>query len=776
MTRAAYNEWIRLLPDDAQPKFALLEMEIEANDQKAVHARLESLRPPNNQNDFTWRLVQARLQLSDARKASDEKSRRALLKEADTLVESVLHDFKIDAVALMLKGQILEAEGATETAADAYGQAWMRGNVDALFRLVDLWTRLGRKEDLERLRLSDKTKQLDQLEAMSFLAYGDKSEASRIVQQSLGEQPVKQPWQVGMLEFLGEDKKAESALRAIAEQQSDKLEPWLALLRFQAGHRPPQATDQAKQQQRLEATIAEIKQRVKIQWPDLLEAECRRAVADLPTADKAFDAALKKFPEVDEVQAAAARYFEERGRLGAAEACLRNILTRHPNDRSTVRQLAVVLSGQGERRDAAKEALELLGPETATTNSPEERLARAIVLGRSGDKARMKEAIELLQAFVADLPAENALAVTAREMLARILLATGQPLQASRVAAISAARGNNTTAIALYAETLLQSKQFDEAEELRKRLAFLDPRSAFLANIQARVVQGRAKAGEAASALEEAYLAIGDKANAEAFGREAIPMILGMGPDARAVAERLGRRLAKENPALSWIPASILARQPEQREETIVLCRKTVETSKNPSDIREACRIALEVAVASRTETSTLKQIQEIVELAIQNAPENDELLVMGAMVNHLVGRFEEEVRLYRVLLVHLPRNPIVLNNIAWALSEGLNQPSEAMEKVDTLIEVAGRSPESLDTRGVILMRLKRFEEAAKDLEEATRAVPTAAHYFHLAQVYKKMGRDDDSRKALEAAQRAGLTPTTVDPTERAELEALLKL
>ena len=66
-TRAVYNEWLGLLPDDPKPKFALLEMDIEANDQKAIDDRLKSFTPHNAQGDFMYRLVKARQKLMEAR-------------------------------------------------------------------------------------------------------------------------------------------------------------------------------------------------------------------------------------------------------------------------------------------------------------------------------------------------------------------------------------------------------------------------------------------------------------------------------------------------------------------------------------------------------------------------------------------------------------------------------------------------------------------------------------------------------------------------------------
>jgi tetratricopeptide (TPR) repeat protein len=454
---------------------------------------------------------------------------------------------------------------------------------------------------------------------------------------------------------------------------------------------------------------------------------------------------------------------------------VRRLLSRNPAERAVTRELAIVLANQGGRPDAWKQALELLGPENPKTNTPEERLARAIVLGRSANPNLVKQAIDILQALVADLPAGNTLVVTAREMLIRFLLFTGQPDQASKVAGIVALRSNNPSAIAIYAETLLQSKQFNAAEEQGKRLEQLDPENPFLTNLRARLILGRSKPAEAATALQEAYLANDNSAKAEQFGREIFPMILQMGADARAVAEQVGRDLAEHNPSLSWMTASILASR-GQRAEALELCRTAAGAGIQPVDLREACRIALEVAVASADDTTALHRASEITGTARRRAPGYDDLRVVQAMINHLQGHFDEEVRDYRAVLANQPRNPVALNNLAWALSEGLNQPSEGLEKIDELLAIAGRNAENLDTRGVILTRLGRLEEAVEDLKEAVKLGSNGVRLFHLAKAYKKMGREEDFRRTFEEAQQAGLTNTiTVDRTERAEIEALLK-
>jgi tetratricopeptide (TPR) repeat protein len=1010
-TRAIYNEWSRLLPDDPRPKFALLDMDIEANNQEAIGDRLKSLTPHNDQGDFMYRLVQARQRLMEAKKlpAEKEQERKEKLKVAGDLVEQVLHEFKIDTVALLLKGQILEAEGSAEKAADFYKQAWARGNVDALVRLVDLWARLGRRPELDRLRQNDKTRQLDPIVATAYLSHGAWNEAARIARQSLAEDPGKPSWQVGVLDYLGKNEEAETSLWTLAEQRPDKLEPWLALARFHATqHRARTATDSDRRHKveeileeikpllklpwpelieaecrfaaadwpaadkafdaarklypetaevqeaatryaaqkgrldaaearlsylkaegniarfkpllkagwpdellaaechfaaadwpaankafdaalkrypqlpevqaaearyrtqkgrpgaaeaslkwleaeaaiaaeieprlknrwpaellaaecrfaaadwpaadkafdearkrypeatevqeaatryqaqkgrpdaaeaclrrlKIEATIAEAKQRVKLSWPELIEAECRRAAADWPAADKAFDEAAKRYHDVRDVQLAAARYYEERGRLDVAEACLRRMLKRNPDERGAALELAIVLSNQG----AWKQALELLGPdpEGTKTKRPEERLARAIVLGHSRELPRMEQAIDMLQALLADIPAESSLASTSREMLTRFLLASGKADQASRVAGSASARGRTPTAIALHAEALLQNRQFDAAEDQKRQLEQIDPENPNLANFRARLILGRSKPAEAAAALEKAYLDLAKESgsHAEKFGREVFPIILGLGPNAQGTAEELATHLAKHNPALSWMTASILASR-GKRAEALVLCRtavEAVEAGKSLTDLQRACRIVLEVVIASGSETTALNQAEEILAAALKRMPEADDLLVMKAMIHHFQSRFDEESRLYRDVLSRKPQSPLALNNIAWVLSEGLHQPDEALEKIDEVIKLTDRNPNNVDTRGVILVRLGRFEQAIDELKWVVQAEPTAVHYYHLAQAYRKMGRDADFHKAFEEAKRAGLNAAVLDPVERADFEDMLKL
>jgi tetratricopeptide (TPR) repeat protein len=98
-----------------------------------------------------------------------------------------------------------------------------------------------------------------------------------------------------------------------------------------------------------------------------------------------------------------------------------------------------------------------------------------------------------------------------------------------------------------------------------------------------------------------------------------------------------------------------------------------------------------------------------------------------------------------------------------------MKEPEAGLERINEAIERIGPQPHVLDTRGVILTRLGRLDEAVKDLEAAARAVPSGPILFHLARAYQKQGRTEESRKSRERARAAGLVPEQLQPAERDE-------
>ena len=63
------------------------------------------------------------------------------------------------------------------------------------------------------------------------------------------------------------------------------------------------------------------------------------------------------------------------GRRDRAEACLRQVLARDPNDRPASRRLAIILSARAVDARAWEAAWAALGPEAPEVDQPEDRLA-----------------------------------------------------------------------------------------------------------------------------------------------------------------------------------------------------------------------------------------------------------------------------------------------------------------------------------------------------------------------------------------------------------------
>src|SRR5206468_3893234 len=148
--------------------------------------------------------------------------------------------------------------------------------------------------------------------------------------------------------------------------QVAEIQAEAARYQVEKGHR--KAADACLGRLEAEAIVLAIKPHLKSKWPELLDAQCRWATANWPAADQAFTTAIERYPDVRDVQATAARYYEQRGHLDKAEACLRRILNRNPGERDTTRELAIVLANRGGSPDAWKQALELLGPENPKMN------------------------------------------------------------------------------------------------------------------------------------------------------------------------------------------------------------------------------------------------------------------------------------------------------------------------------------------------------------------------------------------------------------------------
>jgi tetratricopeptide (TPR) repeat protein len=763
--RNAYLECARLLPDDPQPRLDLLVLAMNSGDEELVRKTVADLRersPERNKSeetgatpkneagsrDLIWELCRVQEILWKSRTSTPQSKERddSSLEEARDLLEKILLDAPEMPIALILHGDVLERLNKLPEAAKEYQHAWDLGADTVWPRLATVLTRLGQGEKLAKL----KEAAIERGDPIAAAPMISPNPSSQVVSPSArpannAEEPV-------------------AILEEMVKKRPDDLETWLRLVRSYS------LLGDVKE---VTSTIERIKTHFKAENPDLIEARCRWAANDIPRADALFKTALERSKYDPTVSRFASEYYVEQGRRSEAAACLQQALKAHPEDRPTARTLAVLLASAASDERSWTRAYEVLGPEPKEGELVEDRVTRAVVLSYAPVASRKEEAIKKLEDLVSDIPPRSPHASLARGLLARLLIKAGRGRQAAEVASISANSGSDPAAIGLYAEALIQAREWKEAQYQIDRLMAFGPRNQRAAQLQVQLIQTLAGPDKAVKALEQALDDRAKMPDFATFEREVVSTLDQIGPSAVKATRDVAKRIAAKNPASAWILARL-----EYREghftEALNLCRQVV-ASGTLDDLLQVGEITLQIALTKKTDPRIAETAEAVLQEAQTREPKNNILLICRAMVAHLKGRYEDEIRFYRELLKRQPANAVALNNIAWSLSEGINQPSEALTYIEALVEQGGRSAQSLDTRGVILSRLGRHDEAIRDLLESNRLAPSDQTVFHLALALHAAGREEEFRRYRDAVRKAGLKPEQLDATELPTYESLIK-
>ena len=101
-------------------------------------------------------------------------------------------------------------------------------------------------------------------------------------------------------------------------------------------------------------------------------------------------------------------------------------------------------------------------------------------------------------------------------------------------------------------------------------------------------------------------------------------------------------------------------------------------------------------------------------------------------------------------------RLPALLNHLAWALTQGETPDLErALRLADEAVKLAADQPEMRATRGRILARLQRWQEALTDLEAVLASSDEQAElHAVLAEVYTALGDTEMAERHQGLAPR----------------------
>lgn len=747
--RHAYGEWVRLRPDSPEPRAAQLELAMNAGDAAAIRAAVDGLKGIGGPKAPYWRLARVEELLRGTNVDAKQLDEAAtLIQEAETLQP-------FSPSGYLLEGRLMEKRGQVDKAIAAYEKALeQRGGRVALAPLLALLARERRDADLERIRakLPAVPAEIDRLATVQALRAGDKDRAQQLAARMVEGDPQgldARVWQARVLNELGKPKEAEATLRKLIQQHPGEATPWIQLLMLQV----------SQKQQEAAATVEEIRRQVKTDKPELLWAQCYRVVGNLAKADASYRDALKRWPNDVAVGTAAVAYFEQTGRRHEAEAVLRQLHKTDPALGWATRKLALLLAGRTGDLDAWNEALTLVGPTARPDDTPDDRLARATVYSQGPEPAHRQQALVILEELASELPG----AANIHMLLARLLRDAGK-LDQAREHAAKAADGPSATpeALVLSIGILIAEKSLDEAQKQLDRLLAISPDSLAAAELRARILLARGNAAEAADGLERAFAARADTPEGPAVGEAMIGLLQKL--DQPEAAARVARKVGATGPRGLCIEGIYLAGRGKLDEAAAKL-----DEAAGKGERTTAGTSALLLASQPGADARWTPLADRLLTQALKDRPDSIDLLQKVARLRYLEGRFPEQIAAYQKMIDLKPGDPTFMNDMAWTLSEDLHQPEQALPRIDEVLQRVGRLPNFLDTRGVILTRLGKFDEAISDLEAAAAAQPSGPIYFHLARAYHERGRQDDFQKARDRAKQAGLRPERLQPSERAE-------
>ncbi len=184
------------------------------------------------------------------------------------------------------------------------------------------------------------------------------------------------------------------------------------------------------------------------------------------------------------------------------------------------------------------------------------------------------------------------------------------------------------------------------------------------------------------------------------------------------------------------------------------------------------------IKLALRAEARLAHQDLAGARTALEEATDKDSRIasaqLMLANLYEQSSEYDKAIVRYRRLIELAPDNPIVLNNLAYALAVRKNNPQEALPLAEKAYKLVKQSPNIADTLAWINHLLGNKEQAGQLVKEALQAAPDSAEIrLHAAAIDAADGKTDLAAQQLERALR--LNPELEKREDTQQLRKLLQ-
>jgi tetratricopeptide (TPR) repeat protein len=787
-------------PSNLGVRLILFDLALLAKSTEKMARLLEELRGIEGVNGVYWKYAKASRLIQQARPAEKEKlseeSRRQLGQARQSLVEAARRRPSWPRIPA-LEAEIDELEGNVGAAIEKYQQALNQGETrpTIIRRTVQLLFEQNRTKEAnqfiekhlgeEKTLLSAGLGKLaaEMLISNPDLLARDSERALVFAKKSVSQDSKDYRDHLWLGRFLWatdkpeEKEKAEKSLRYACELAADVPDTWVTLVAFLASDGKKERIEEAKQ------AIEQAKKKLPADKASLGLAACYENVGDLKKAEEYYEAAVKEAPKDSRRLRAAATFYLRNGQSRKAEKRLSEILSL--KDEAAVddeamwarRGMAAVLA-LNPNQPNFKRALSLLESNLKNNpNSQPDRHAKALLLATPFGSR--KEAIQLFEELdrLSPLPANELFT------LVHLYMTEDQweMAQQTMIILLNKPEGKNPNYEAYYIRSLLQHGNLADAEAELEKLKRVLPNSLLTRGFEVRVLAAKGQDNEALAIVRDFAK---DNPNANLVRVGQMLEELGKNSKARdrylAEAEEMYRNYTKKSAKPErFLPlAQFLGRQ-GKIDEALSNCEIAQEKKASPEMVAQVLSNVLREGAAG---DEPRRRVEKWIEDQRVQNKDSVPLIICLADVYDYGNRFEEAERFYREALDKDADNVMALNNLAWLLA--FKKPSnkhlsEALALINKAIDCIGESPELLDTRGVVYLRMNRIDEALEDLRTVVRRSPSPNRSFHLAFAMLKAKKEREADDVFRTARTNGLDEKMLHPLEKPfyrELERRRKL
>lgn len=159
----------------------------------------------------------------------------------------------------------------------------------------------------------------------------------------------------------------------------------------------------------------------------------------------------------------------------------------------------------------------------------------------------------------------------------------------------------------------------------------------------------------------------------------------------------------------------------------------------------------------------------------LENSKDMD-MVTLASIGDFLLAKkaAKEALNCYKKIVEREPKNAGALNNIANLLIEiSEDNAKEALDYIDKALEILPDNSVLLDTKGTVLILLKRYDEAAQALSVATKNGGDPRSTLHWYMALMKAGKTEEAEKAKAMIDKRRLRDVYLLPEDRAVLDKL---